>query len=73
MLTEVPRNHLAFDFFDFNLRLDAVSAAQADIITKRLSAADSAIDGWPALPATALGAALILVFVGVRPRLAEFH
>jgi hypothetical protein len=72
-LTEVRRNHVAFDFWDFATALDALAARHLDDFSAHADDARGTLDGWPATPAGALGAAAILVLLGVRPRLAEYR
>jgi hypothetical protein len=73
VLTEVGRGDVAFDFWDFSTTLDGLAQRQLADFTARVSDARTALDGWPALPAGALGAAGLLVLLGVRPRLAEYR
>ncbi len=73
VLTEVGRGRVAFDYWDFATRLEVLGQTRrADFETAYASAA-SALDGWPAIPMAALGAAALLVLAGVRPRLTEYR
>jgi hypothetical protein len=73
VLTGVGRGDVAFDFWDFATTLDALAGQQLDEFTARASDARSALGGWPAVPAGALGIAGALVLLAVRPRLAEYR
>jgi hypothetical protein len=72
-LTEVARGDVAFDFWDFATTLDVLAARQLDDFTAHADAARADLDGWPAVPAAALGAAAALVVVGLRRRYAEYR
>ncbi|WP_327292513.1 hypothetical protein [Streptomyces sp. NBC_01198] len=73
VLTEVGRGDVAFDFWDFATTLDVLAGRQLDDFTTHAGDARHALDGWPAIPAGALGLAAVLVLLGVRPRLAEYR
>jgi hypothetical protein len=73
VLTNVARDNVAFDFWDFATTLTQLAAQQRSDATDAASIARSALDGWPAIPAGVLGAASLLVLAGVRPRFAEYR
>lgn len=73
VLTEVGRGQVAFDFWDFATTLDALAGHQRSDFDLHTGRARSALAGWPAVPAGALAAAVALVLLGVRPRLAEYR
>ncbi|MFG1810758.1 hypothetical protein [Streptomyces sp. NPDC049040] len=73
VLTEVGRGDVAFDFWDFATTLDSLAGRQLDDFATHADDAHHALDGWPAIPAGALGLAAVLVLLGVRPRLAEYR
>lgn len=73
VLTEVGRGNVAFDFWDFSTTLDRLAAGQLDDFAAHADDARHSLDGWPELPAGALGLAAVLVLLGVRPRLAEYR
>lgn len=73
VLTEVGRGDVAFDFWDFATTLDSLAGQQLNDFTAHADDARAALDGWPAVPAGALGLAAVLVVLGVRPRLAEYR
>lgn len=73
VLTEVGRGDVAFDFWDFATTLDGLAGRQLDDFTAHAGDAHASLDGWPAVPAGALGLAAVLVLLGVRPRLAEYR
>ncbi|WP_370083170.1 hypothetical protein [Streptacidiphilus sp. MAP12-16] len=71
-LTGVTRGEVAFAYFDFSSRLGELAAQRSAVFDHRAAAAADDLSGWTAIPSALLGAALLLVVVGVRPRLAEF-
>lgn len=73
VLTEVGRGDVAFDFWDFATTLDNLAGRQLDDFTAHADSAHHALDGWPAVPAGALGLAAALVLLGVRSRFAEYR
>jgi hypothetical protein len=73
VLTEIGRGDVAFDFWDFATTLDRLAGRQLADFTTHATDAGGELDGWPALPAGALGLAGALVLLAVRPRLAEYR
>jgi hypothetical protein len=73
VLTEVGRGNVAFDFWDFATTLDGLAGRQLADFSVHATNARGALDGWPAVPAGALGLAGVLVLLAVRPRLAEYR
>lgn len=73
VLTNVGWRKVGFDFWDFATTLERLTQAQQADFDSRTSQARSELDGWPAVPLGALGLAVALVLVGVRPRLAEYR
>jgi hypothetical protein len=73
VLTEIGRGQVGFDFWDFTTRLAALAERQRADFDTRVGSARADLDAWPAVPAGALGAAAVLVLMGVRPRLAEYR
>ena len=71
-LTGVTRGEVAFAYYDFSAQLAHQSSRQLALANQHLGAAADDLAGWAALPPVLLGAALLLVAAGVRPRLAEF-
>ncbi len=72
VLTDVGRDHVAFDYWDFATRLDHLEQDRRADFETRMASAGHALDGWPAIAAGALAGAAVLVLLGARPRLAEF-
>ena len=58
---------------DFATTLDGLAGRQLDDFSGNAGDAAHSLDGWPAVPAGALGLAAALVIAGVRPRLAEYR
>lgn len=73
LLTEVGRGEIGFDFWDFATTLDGLAGQQLADFTAHVDDARGSLDGWPAVPAGALGFAAVLVLAGVRPRYAEYR
>lgn len=73
VLTAVGRGNVAFDFWDFSTTLDRLAGRQLDDFTQHADDARGSLDGWPAVPAGALGLAAALVLLGIRPRFAEYR
>jgi len=71
-LTGVTRGEVAFAYYDFSIHLDQLAQGQLAVATDHFGSATDDLSGWTALPAALLAAALLLVLLGVRPRLAEF-
>ncbi|MEU4091471.1 hypothetical protein [Streptomyces sp. NPDC026673] len=73
VLTDIGRGKVGFDFWDFATTLDDLAQDQEADFVARTTAARSALDGRPVVPAVVLGIAAALIVVGVRPRLAEYR
>lgn len=73
MATNVARGNLAFEFFDYQDVLDETADAHHADFTRRVVAAEDDLSGWRLLPPLVLGAGILLVVVGVRPRLREYR
>jgi hypothetical protein len=73
MATNVGRGNLAFEFFDYQSMLDAEARDHHADFTRRIGAAEDALSGWQMVPPILLGAGVLLVFIGVRPRLREYR
>ncbi|QMU67946.1 hypothetical protein GXP74_06615 [Streptacidiphilus sp. P02-A3a] len=71
-LTGVTRGEVAFAYYDFSTQLSRLAGEQLAVANDRFGAAVGDLAGWTVLPSVLLAAALLLVAVGVRPRLAEF-
>ncbi|MFC1399772.1 MULTISPECIES: hypothetical protein [Streptacidiphilus] len=71
-LTGVTRGQVAFAYYDFSLNLQNLADLRAARFDSGVDDASGDLDGWTAIPAVLLGAGLLLVVAGVRPRLAEF-
>jgi hypothetical protein len=71
--TGTARHDDAFDFFDYDLGLQQVSAARLVDFQQSSNALSSDLGPWLWLPWAMAGAALLLVGLGIRPRLAEYR
>lgn len=73
MATNVARGNLAFEFFDYQSVLDSTAQAHHDDFNGRIDEAEDALAGWRWAPPLLLGAGILLVLAGVRPRLREYR
>ncbi|MFI0896142.1 hypothetical protein [Streptomyces sp. NPDC020983] len=73
VLTGVGRGDVAFDFWDFSTTLERLADRRLADFRQHADGAHGALDGWPAVPAGALGLAAALVLLGIRPRFAEYR
>ncbi|WP_042404301.1 hypothetical protein [Streptacidiphilus carbonis] len=71
-LTGVTRGQVAFAYYDFGVSLQTLADQRAARFGSGADSASNDLDGWTVIPAALLGAGLLLVVAGVRPRLAEF-
>ena len=71
-LTGVTRGQIAFAYYDFSVNMQDLANARAARFDSGVDAASGDLGGWTAIPSALLGAGLLLVVAGVRPRLAEF-
>ncbi|MBC3842511.1 hypothetical protein GXW82_26905 [Streptacidiphilus sp. 4-A2] len=71
-LTGVTRGEVAFAYYDFSVQLNRLAAQQLAVTAQHFGSAQGDLSGWTVLPVLLLAAALLLVVLGVRPRLAEF-
>lgn len=73
MATNVGRGNLAFEFYDYQSVLDSTAQTHHDDFTDRIDAGRDALAGWRWAPPLVLGAGVLLVLAGVRPRLREYR
>lgn len=73
VLTGISPGDAAIDLFTYNKALDQVTARHRDRYARALSHARRLLTWWPVVPAVPLGAAVLLIVLGVRPRLAEYR
>ncbi len=73
VLTGISRGDAAIDLFTYNKALDRITAGHRGGYTRSFDHARKLLTWWPAVPAVPLGAAIILIMIGVRPRLAEYR
>ncbi len=71
-LTGVTRGEVAFAYYDFSTQLNRLATQQLAVADDHFGSAEGGVSGWTVLPSVLLAAALLLVILGVRPRLAEF-
>ncbi|WP_436770571.1 hypothetical protein [Yinghuangia sp. YIM S09857] len=73
MATNVGRGNLAFEFYDYQSVLDSTAQTHHDDFTDRIRQGRDALAGWGWAPPLVLGAGVLLVLAGVRPRLREYR
>ncbi|WP_329602985.1 hypothetical protein, partial [Actinomadura soli] len=61
------------DFGAYDKALSELTAVHQDVFDKEIEDADGGLRGWKAIPAGGAAAIALLIFAGVRPRLAEFR
>ncbi|MGC0423611.1 hypothetical protein [Embleya sp. AB8] len=72
LTTGVARGNLAFDFYDYQTALGQAANAKNADFESRTDSARNALTGWPWAPIGVLGACVVLVLAGARPRLREY-
>jgi hypothetical protein len=70
--TGTARHEDAFDFFDYDLGLQTMSATRLASFQQASESLSADLGPWLWLPWAMAGAALLLVALGIRPRLAEY-
>ncbi|MBR7839366.1 hypothetical protein KDL01_39265 [Actinospica durhamensis] len=71
--TGTARHEDAFDFFDYDQGLEAISGDRLASFRQASDSLSNDLGPWLWLPWAMAGAALVLVGLGVRPRLAEYR
>lgn len=71
--TGTARHEDAFDFFDYDLGLQKLSATRLAAFQQSSNGLTADLGPWLWLPWAMAGAALLLVGLGIRPRLAEYR
>ncbi|WP_203917872.1 hypothetical protein [Rugosimonospora africana] len=72
-LTGIARGDAAFDFFYYDTAVSQVTASREASFEDAITGARGALSGWTVIPAVLMGAVMLLVLVGIRPRLAEYR
>jgi hypothetical protein len=73
VVTGIRRGDAAFDFSYFDAAVGEAAAARKAGFDAALRDSERLLTGWPLLPLPVLGSVILLVFVGVRRRLAEYR
>jgi hypothetical protein len=71
--TGIARGQTAFDFYVLDIHMGQAADAQRAAFENGMASVRNGVSGWAGLPAGALGAVIVLIFVAVRPRLAEYR
>lgn len=71
--TGTARHEDAFDFFDYDLGLQKISESRLAAFQQASGGLTADLGPWLWLPWAMAGAALLLVALGIRPRLAEYR
>jgi hypothetical protein len=72
-LTGIRRGDAAFDFYYYDAAVSQVAAGRRQAFDAALRDARDEVSGWTVIPAVLLGTVILLVLVGMRPRLAEYR
>jgi hypothetical protein len=72
-LTGIRRGNAAFDFYYYDAAVSQVAAGRRQAFDAALRDARDEVSGWTVIPGVILGTVIILVLVGMRPRLAEYR
>jgi hypothetical protein len=72
-LVGIARGDAAFDFFYYDTAVSQLSASRKASFDAAVAGARGALAGWTVIPAVLMGAVMLLVLVGIRPRLAEYR
>ena len=72
-LTGIARGDAAFDFYYFNDAVTRITAQRRSAFDAALADARSELALWPLVPPATLVVAILLILLGVRPRLAEYR
>lgn len=73
VVTGIRRGDAAFDFSYFDAAVAAAATARKAEFDTALRDGERLLKGWPVLPLPVGGAVILLVFLGVRGRLAEYR
>ncbi|GAA5179804.1 protein kinase G-activating protein GlnX [Rugosimonospora acidiphila] len=72
-LTGISRGDANFDFFYYDTAVSQITASRKAGFDATVADARHALAGWTVIPAVLMGVAMLLVLLGVRPRLAEYR
>ncbi len=72
-LTGIRRGNAAFDFYYYDAGISQVAAGRRQAFDAALRDARDEMFGWTVIPAVMMGTVILLVLVGMRPRLAEYR
>ncbi|NYI03292.1 hypothetical protein [Allostreptomyces psammosilenae] len=72
-LTGVGRQDIGFTSYDYDLRLERLAGHQLGSFNATMEGVRGALGGWTAVPAVFLAVGVTLLWLGVRPRLAEYR
>ncbi len=73
VVTGIRRGDAAFDFSYFDAAVGAAATARKADFDAALRDGKRLLTGWPVLPVPVLGLVMLLAFLGVRKRLAEYR
>jgi hypothetical protein len=72
-LTGIARGDAAFDFYYYDTAMSRITASRKAGFDNAIVGARDELSGWTVIPAVLMGVAMLLVLLGVRPRLAEYR
>ncbi len=73
VLTGLSAGNGAIDLYRYNRTVDTITAAHRSAYGRQLLDARRTLRFWPEIPATLMIAAIVLIGLGVRPRLNEYR
>jgi hypothetical protein len=72
-LTGIARGDAAFDFYYYDTAASRITAGHKAGFDTAVTGVRGGLSGWTVIPAVLMGAVILLVLLGVRPRLAEYR
>ncbi|HEY2670665.1 MAG TPA: hypothetical protein VGJ07_09850 [Rugosimonospora sp.] len=72
-LTGIARGDATFDFFYYDSAVSQITASRKASFDHAVAGARGELSGWTVIPAVLMGSVMLLVLLGVRPRLAEYR
>jgi hypothetical protein len=73
VLTGTARGDASFDFYYYDVAVRQIAGSRRAAFEASLAGVRSRLAPWPAIPAGLMLAAMLLILLGVRPRLAEYR
>jgi hypothetical protein len=71
--TGIARGKAGFDFYYYDTALSGLVTSEQQRFTAEIGSADNELSGWTFIPELVIAALLVLVYLAVRPRSAEYR